>query len=125
MPVIVRLDAYPDLEMPGKHRAAGADRRARIVFDARARVCSAVVTIDGSNARLLPDLTAAIDVEVERTKGALVVPWSAVTPRRATRPACASARAAASTTRPVTLGPADEVDVVVTSGLTSGQVVLK
>ncbi|MBK5296250.1 MAG: efflux RND transporter periplasmic adaptor subunit, partial [Vicinamibacteria bacterium] len=77
-----------------------------------------------SNARLLPDLTAAIDVEVERVKDALVVPWSAVTRKGDT----ASVRVREGNTavaRAVTLGPSDEVDVVVTSGLTAGQVVLR
>jgi hypothetical protein len=38
----------------------------------------AVITIEGSNARVLPDLTAALDVEIERIKDALVVPRDAV-----------------------------------------------
>lgn len=123
MPVVVRLDAYPDLEMPGR-----LDQLAPIgvagSFSTRVRAFSAVVTIDGSNARLLPDLTAAIDVEVERVKDALVVPLTAVTREGDT--ASVRVRDGASVkTRTVTLGPADEVDVVVTSGLTSGQVVLR
>ena len=78
MPVVVRLDAYPDLEMPGK-LAQMAPIGVAGSFSNRVRAFSAVVTIEGSNARLLPDLTAAIDVEVERVKDALVVPLSAVT----------------------------------------------
>ncbi|MBK5295690.1 MAG: efflux RND transporter periplasmic adaptor subunit, partial [Vicinamibacteria bacterium] len=78
MPVVVRLDAYPDLQMPGR-LAQMAPIGVPGSFSARVRAFSAIVTIEGSNARLLPDLTAAIDVEVERVKDALVVPWSAVT----------------------------------------------
>ena len=123
MPVIVRLDAYPDLEMPGRLEQLAPIGVAGS-FSTRVRAFSAVVTVDGSNARLLPDLTAAIDVEVERVKDALVVPLSAVTREGDT--ASVRVRDGASVaTRTVTLGPADEVDVVVTSGLTSGQVVLR
>jgi HlyD family secretion protein len=123
MPVIVRLDAYPDLEMPGRLEQLAPIGVAGS-FSTRVRAFSAVVTIDGSNARLLPDLTAAIDVEVERVKDALVVPLTAVT--REGNTASVRVRDGGSiATRTVTLGPADEVDVVVTSGLTSGQVVLR
>ncbi len=67
MPVVVRLDAYPDLEMPGK-LVQMAPIGVAGSFSNRVRAFSAVVTIEGSNARLLPDLTAAIDVEVERVE---------------------------------------------------------
>jgi multidrug resistance efflux pump len=122
-PVVVRLDAYPDLAMPGR-----LEQLAPIAlngsFSNRVRVFSAVVSIQGSNSRLLPDLTAAIDVEVERTANALVVPRTAVerdesgTQVRVRRPDGV-------VSRPVTLGPADEVDVVVTSGLQAGDMVLR
>ena len=123
MPVVVRLDAYPDLEMPGK-LAQMAPIGVAGSFSNRVRAFSAVVTIEGSNSRLLPDLTAAIDVEVERVKDALVVPWSAVT-REGDKTSVRVREGSSVASRPVTLGPADEVDVVVTSGLTSGQVVLR
>jgi HlyD family secretion protein len=123
MPVTVRLDAYPDLEMPGK-----IDQVAPIgvpgSFSPRVRAFTAVVTIDGSNARLLPDLTAAIDVELERTKGALVVPWTAVS-RDGDKASVRVREGSGVATREVTLGPADEVEFVVITGLTSGQVVMK
>jgi HlyD family secretion protein len=123
MPVVVRLDAYPDLEMPGQLTQMAPIGVAGS-FSNRVRAFSAVVTIEGSNSRLLPDLTAAIDVEVERVKDALVVPWSAVT-REGDKASVRVREGSSVASRPVTLGPADEVDVVVTSGLTSGQVVLR
>lgn len=123
LPVIVRLDAYPDLQMPGRI-AQLAPIGMPGSFSARVRAFSAVVTIDGSNARLLPDLTAAIDVEVERTKDALVVPWSAVE-QDASGARVRVRNGSGVATRQVVLGPSDEVEVVVTSGLTSGQVVMR
>jgi hypothetical protein len=93
-------------------------------FSNRVRAFNAVVTIEGSNSRLLPDLTAAIDVEVERVKDALVVPWSSVT-REGDKASVRVREGSGVASRQVTLGPSDEVDVVVTSGLAAGQVVLR
>ena len=123
MPGTVRLDAYPDLSMPGRI-AQIAPIGVPGSFSSRVRAFSAVVTIEGSNPRLLPDLTAAIDVEVERVKNALVVPRDAV--QMDARGARVRVRDGTGvTTRQVTLGPSDEVDVVVTSGLEPGQVVVR
>jgi len=123
MPVLVRLDAYPDLQMTGR-LAQLAPIGVPGSFSNRVRAFSAVVTIDGSNTRLLPDLTAAIDVELERVKNALIVPWSAVT-RTDDKASVRLREGNGVVTRAVTLGPSDEIDVVVTSGLTSGQVVMR
>ena len=123
LPVTVRLDAYPDLQMPG-----------RIVqmtpialpgsFSTRVRAFSAVVSIEGSNARLLPDLTAAIDVEVERVEDAIVIPRAAVT-QDADGARVQVRTPSGVTTREVTVGPSDEVSVVVTAGLRPGEAVVR
>jgi hypothetical protein len=122
-PVVVHLDAYPDLVMPGR-----LEQLAPIAlngsFSNRVRVFSGVVSIQGTNSRLLPDLTAAIDVEVDRTQNALVVPRTAV--EHDGHGAQVRVRQGDGiVSRPVTLGPADEVDVVVTSGLQAGDMVLR
>ena len=78
-PVTVRLDAYPDLVMPGRI-AQMAPIALPGSFSSRVRTFSATVTIEGTSDRLLPDLTAAIDVEVDRVRNALVI-W----PRRRAR----------------------------------------
>ena len=122
-PVTVRLDAYPDLEMTGRIVQI-APIGVSGSFSPRVRAFAAVVAVDGTNPRLLPDLTAAIDVEVERIKNALVVPRDAV------QIEAGAARVRVrdgngTSTRQVALGPSDEVDVVVTSGLEAGQVVVQ
>ena len=124
LPVTVRLDAYPDLEMTGRITQI-APIGVSGSFSPRVRAFAAVITVDGTNPRLLPDLTAAIDVEVERIKNALVVP-----PRCGDRwmPDGAHVRVrdgSGISTRQVALGPSDEVDVVVTSGLEAGQVIVQ
>ena len=123
LPVVVRLDAYPEMQMNGRLEQIAPIGVAGS-FSTRVRSFTAVVSIEGSNPRLLPDLTAAIDVELERVTGALVVPLAAVT--RTGEAATVRVREGSGVvTRTVTLGPADEVDVVVTSGLSAGQVVLR
>ncbi len=123
LPVAVRLDAYPDLEMTGRITQI-APIGISGSFSPRVRAFAAVIKVDGTNPRLLPDLTAAIDVEVERIKNALVVPRDAV------QVEAGSARVRVRdgngiSTQQVALGPSDEVDVVVTSGLEAGQVVVE
>jgi hypothetical protein len=120
---VVRLDAYPDLTMSGRVEQI-APIGVKGSFSNRLREFTAIVSVDGSNARLLPDLTAAIDVEVERVKDALVVPRAAIDQEgQAARVHVRDGSGVAS--RQVTLGPSDEVEVVVTAGLQPGEVVVQ
>ena len=123
LPVIVRLDAYPDLQLPG-HIATLGPIGLPGSFSTRVRAFTAVITIEGSNARVLPDLTAAIDVEIERIKDALVVPRDAVH-QDTSGPRVRVRDASGVSAHNVTLGPSDEIDVVVTAGLQPGQVVVR
>jgi HlyD family secretion protein len=123
LPVTVRLDAYPDLQLPG-HIATIGPIGLPGSFSTRVRAFTAVITIEGSNARLLPDLTAALDVEIERIKDALVVPRDAVH-QDASGPRVRVRDASGVSAHNVTLGPSDEVDVIVTAGLQPGQVVVR
>jgi HlyD family secretion protein len=123
LPVTVRLDAYPDLQLPG-HIATIGPIGLPGSFSTRVRAFTAVITIEGSNARVLPDLTAALDVEIERIKDALVVPRDAVH-QDASGPRVRVRDASGVSTHNVTLGPNDEVDVIVTAGLQPGQVVVR
>ena len=123
LPVTVRLDAYPDLQLPG-HIATIGPIGLPGSFSTRVRAFTAVITIEGSNARVLPDLTAALDVEIERIKDALVVPRDAVH-QDASGPRVRVRDASGVSAHNVTLGPSDEVDVIVTAGLQPGQVVVR
>jgi len=123
LPVTVRLDAYPDLQLPG-HIATIGPIGLPGSFSTRVRAFIAVITIEGSNARVLPDLTAALDVEIERIKDALVVPRDAVH-QDASGARVRIRDASGVSAHNVTLGPSDEVDVIVTAGLQPGQVVVR
>jgi membrane fusion protein (multidrug efflux system) len=124
LPVTVRLDAYPDFEMPGRLELI-APIAVPGSFSPRVRSFTAVVSVSGNNARLLPDLTAAIDIEIDRAAKAIVLPRTAVLrdgDKASVRVREGNGNVA---TRAVTLGVADEVDVVVASGLKAGDVVMR
>jgi HlyD family secretion protein len=76
-PVQVRLDAYPDLVFSGK-----LERLAAIgitsSMNTKVRTFATTFSIEGTDPRLLPDLSAAVDIEIERRAGALVAPRDAL-----------------------------------------------
>ena len=122
-PVTVRLDAYDDFTLPGRveHVAPLAMPGS---FSPRVRAFAMLVSVEGTNERLMPDLTAAVDVEVERVEDAIVVPREAV--RMENGAAHVRVRSGSGTeTRRVTLGSRNEIEVVVSSGLKAGDVVVR
>jgi len=76
-PVQVRLDAYPDLVFSGK-----LERLAAIgitsSMNTKVRTFATTFSIEGNDPRLLPDLSAAVEIEIERRAGALVAPRDAL-----------------------------------------------
>jgi hypothetical protein len=120
--VTVRLDAYPDLALPGRIVQI-APIALPGSFSSRVRTFSAIVAIDGASDRLLPDLTAAVDVEITRVRDALVVRRDAVQAEGG-KTRVRVQDGSGSAMRDVTLGPGDDVDVVVTGGLRAGDVVM-
>lgn len=61
----VRLDAYPQLEFPGKlEEVAPVGRDGD--FSSKLRIFTVVFSIAGEDARLMPDLSAAVDVDIAR-----------------------------------------------------------
>jgi len=73
----VRLDAYPDTVFPSK-----LDQLAPLGisgnFSSELHYFIANFSIQGNNAKLMPDLSAAVDVELERHKDVLVAPRESV-----------------------------------------------
>ena len=65
----VRLDAYPELVFPAKVEqlapiGEGGD------FSNRLRKFAVIVSIEGNDPKLMPDLSAAVDVDATGAKGA-------------------------------------------------------
>ncbi|HUQ49682.1 MAG TPA: HlyD family efflux transporter periplasmic adaptor subunit, partial [Terriglobales bacterium] len=71
--VKVGLDAYPDLTFVGKIERIAA-LGVTSGMSQKVRTFQAVFSIVGSDAKLMPDLSAAVDVELERFPSVLVVP---------------------------------------------------
>ena len=75
--VHIGLDAYPDLSFNGK-----IDRIAAIgvtsSLNDRVRSFNVLFSIEGSDPRLMPDLSASLDVELQRNPNSLVVPRDSI-----------------------------------------------
>jgi len=123
MPVQVHLDAYPAISLPGRlERLSVAGNPSN--FSDKVRSFIAIFSIRGSDPKLIPDLTAAVDVELERAPGVLVVPRDAVVTGKSSSYVLVKDGSSASQ-REVKLGRANEVEYVIESGVDSGAVVLR
>ena len=119
----IQLDAYPDLVFDGRVEQI-SPLAASSQLTPRVRMFSALVGIVGAHAKLMPDLSAAVDIVVEQQENVLVLPRDAVaidrdgawvrvrSPGRGGRQA-------------VTLGAIGTEQVVVTKGLDEGTVVAR
>jgi len=121
--VKVRLDAYPELEFSGRldHMAAiGATSG----LSERVHTFATLFSIQGNHPKLLPDLSAAVDVELERIPNVLVVPRDAIFIEGG-QPHVHVKSGLGYDTRPVKTGRSDEVSVVLESGVEAGAAVLR
>jgi HlyD family secretion protein len=120
-PARISLDAYPELQFPGRVEQV-TPVGTTSMLTTRVRNFVAMVSVEGSHPKLLPDLSAAVDVELERKGNVIVVPRDAVVLERDTfmvrvldgdgaRP------------RVVTLGAMSDHEVIVASGLEPGMTV--
>jgi HlyD family secretion protein len=115
MSAIVRLDAYPGVALRGRLEqltpVAGASD-----LSPRVRFFVGIFSVAGDEPRLMPDLSAGVDVELARIAGALVVPRDALAPVGdrwfVTSPG--GGRHA------VEVGPMNDLEAVVRSGLDEG-----
>ncbi len=122
-PVEIRLDAYPDLVFHGRTELVSAIGTTGSFSD---KVHNFVVlfTIEGTNANLLPDLSAAVDVELERMPNALVVPRDAVI-RRDGKMFVRVIKGNTSEEREVKITKTNEVEAVVESGIQAGETLIR
>ena len=118
----IRLDAYPDLVFPGKVESISAIGTPSTYLK-RIRYFSVTISIQGSNPKLLPDLTAAVDLQLDSAKNALILPQEAVVYRNGEAMVEVLENGK---TKPQTvkLGPASECEVVIESGIKEGMTVL-
>jgi len=114
----IRLDAYSDLVLRGSLEQLAAIGLSG-GLSRTVRAFSAVFSIQGNDSRLMPDLSAAVDVELDRQPNALVVPRDAVV--TSDGKSWVYVRGALGfEKRAVRTGDSNDLDVVITSGLEPG-----
>jgi HlyD family secretion protein len=119
----VRLDAYPDLSFPA-HLQELAPMGETSELSNKVRTFTAIYRIEGSDSRLVPDLSAAVDVHLERQADALVVPRDCVVEDGAHRFVWVKSGSAFDK-REIEVGAESDLNAVVRSGLKAGDVVLR
>ena len=75
--VHVGLDAYPDLTFEGRIDQISPIGQ-QSTLSPKVRSFIVLVLVNGAHPNLMPDLTASLDVELDRTANALVVPRDAI-----------------------------------------------
>jgi len=120
-PVRVGLDAYPDLSFNGKIERIAAIGVTSGLSD-RVRSFNVLFSISGSDSRLMPDLSASLDVELQRTPNILTLPRASVLSSGEDHYVMVE-DGSAFEKKPVQISEQSENDVVV-SGITEGAKVL-
>ena len=118
----LHLDAYPGLTL--KARLESLDNIAVTSMAPKVRVFSAVFTILGSDPRLMPDLSAALDVELGRIPGVIIVPRDAIVDDGGKSYAWVR-KGSGFEKREVVIGSTSDMEAEVRSGLKEGEAVLR
>jgi len=116
----VGLDAFPELRFKGRVYSIGALAVRGHRENYYLRRVPIRILIEGSDARLIPDLSAWADVEIERHADVLVVPREAVEIDHG-QAAVYVKGASQFEKRAVTLGAANRAQVAVLEGLRAGE----
>lgn len=122
-PVRIGLDAYPELSFGGIV-AQISPLAARSVLSGKVRTFTALIDVRGSHPKLMPDLTASLDVELAREPGALVVPRDALR-KDGDRTIVRVQRGSSFEDQAVTVGSLSAHEAVVSSGLQEGAVIAR
>jgi HlyD family secretion protein len=121
--VQVGLDAYPDLTFPGTvDQISPIGQQSQL--SPKVRTFIVLVLVKGAHPNLMPDLTASLDVELERIPGALVVPRDAVV-LEGEHAYVRVQRGGRFDRQDVTLGAMNTHEVVITAGLQEGVTVAR
>ncbi|MEO7145134.1 MAG: efflux RND transporter periplasmic adaptor subunit, partial [Bryobacteraceae bacterium] len=116
----IGLDAFPGLTFPGKVKAIGALAVGGWRANAYIRNVPLRCTIEGSDARVIPDLSAYADVVLQRAANVIQVPLAAVHSANGKQFVMVK-NAQGFEQREVTLGIHNEIDTAVKDGLQVGE----
>ncbi|MBN2320140.1 MAG: efflux RND transporter periplasmic adaptor subunit [Acidobacteria bacterium] len=122
-PAEIHLDAYPDLHFAGRLEHISAIG-IQSDYSNRIRNFNALISIQGSNSKLLPDLTAAVDVVLEACENVLLLPRNAVVFRE-NRAFVEVLENGGSEVREVETGSMNNFEIIIQSGLDEGTIVTR
>jgi HlyD family secretion protein len=121
--VDVGLDAYPDLHFTGRIKQV-SPLGVPSSLSNKVRTFIVLVEVNGSHPKLMPDLTASLDVQLERIANALVVPRDAIV-NDGEQTFVNVERGGRLDRQNVTVGPVSPHEAVVTGGLAEGVLVAR
>ena len=119
-PAQVRLDAYPEIVFPSRLEEL-APLGVPGNFSQKLHTFTAIFSIQGNNPKLMPDLSAATDVELERRDAVLVAPRESVIPEGHDKYVWVKTGLGLRKQQ-VTTGPQNDTQVVIQSGVSAGDV---
>jgi HlyD family secretion protein len=120
-PAEIHLDAYPDLRLPGRVESISPLGQ-NGSFGDKTRLFNVWFTLQGGDPRLIPDISASADVELDRIPDALLVPRGAVARLGGGDYVWVQSDKGLER-RQVTLGGFNDVSWAITSGLKDGEIV--
>ena len=121
--VHIGLDAYPELSFGGRIESIAAVAQTS-AFSAKTRNLVVIFSINGTDPKLLPDLSSAVDIELSRQPNTLVAPRDAVMTEGG-RSFVLARSGSGYDKREVKVGRANDVEQVVVSGVEKGAVLLR
>jgi len=121
--VHIGLDAYPELAFGGRVESIAAVAQAS-TFSAKSRTVVVLFTINGTDPKLMPDLSASVDIEVERQPNALVAPRDTVIKENGKSFVMVKSGSGYDR-REVKLGAANDAEQVIASGVEKGAELLR
>jgi len=116
----IGLDAFPELQFGGRVIGVGALAQSSSTSSSYVRTIPLYVRIDGTDPKLLPDLSAHVDIILEREENVLQVPLQAVFEEAGQRYVYVR-EGQGYDKRAVTIGNSNFTHAAVTSGLTAGE----
>jgi HlyD family secretion protein len=120
-PAIIHLDAYPGMSMPARVESLSPLGQ-NGAFGDKTRLFGIELSIQGTDPRLIPDISASADVEIESLPDSLLVPRGAVA-RLGSGDYVWMQTLSGVERRQVTLGLRDDVNWAVTSGVKEGEMI--
>lgn len=121
--VRIGLDAYPELNFTGKIASIAAVAQTS-AFSGKARTLIVFFSINGTDPKLLPDLSSAVDIELDRQPNVLVTQRDTVMVENGKNFVRVKSGSSYEK-REVKLGAANDVEQVIVSGVEKGAVLLR